>query len=340
MCAPQAEQKARRIIGIAVQRFASEHTWEITTSTLPLPGDEIKGRIIGREGRNIRSFEAATGVTVLVDEVPNAVVLSSFDPMRRDIAKEAMENLIQDGRIHPARIEEVVAKARENQEETILKAGEDALVKAGLPPMADEIVRALGRLKYRLSFSQNVLDHSVETAQLMGLMAAELGQDITVAKRIGLLHDLGKGMSQEIDGAHAIVGAEFLKRHGEAEEVVAAVASHHDDIPHEGIWHSLITAADAISAARPGARSEAMGTYVKRVESLERIGQSFPGVERVYAIQAGRELRVLVIPDQVNEEQSYALARDISRRIGDELQFPGQVRVTVIRETRCVEFAK
>ena len=336
----QAEQKARRLVGIAIQRFASEHTWEITTCTVQLPNDDIKGRIIGREGRNIRSFESATGVTVLIDDVPNAVVLSSFDPLRRDIAREAMEKLIQDGRIHPGRIEEIVAQVQQDMEQTMLRAGEEALGRVGLPPMADEIVRVLGRLKYRLSFSQNVLEHSIEVAQLMGLMASELGQDVTLAKRIGMLHDVGKALSQDIEGAHAIVGAEFLKRHGEPEEVTLAVASHHDDIPQDGLWHSLVTGADAISASRPGARSEAMTTYLKRVESLERIGASFPGVERVYAIQAGRELRVMVQPDQLNDEQAYELARNISHRISGEIQHPGQIRVVVIRETRCVEFAK
>jgi ribonuclease Y len=335
-----AEEKARWIISTAIQRYAGSHTFESTSSTLALPDNEIKGRIIGREGRNIRAFESATGVTVLIDDTPNAVVLSGFDPVRREIAREAMQRLILDGRIHPTRIEEVVTRVKSEMEETVLKAGEDAILRAGVAPIHTEIVRLLGRLKFRQSFSQNVLDHSVEVAHLMALMAGELGLDIQIAKRAGLLHDIGKAVNHEIEGPHAIVGADIIKRHGEPEAVVNGVASHHGEVQQNGPWGTLVGAADAISASRPGARSETLTTYIKRVEDLERIGMSFSGVEKVYAVQAGRELRVLVRPETLNDDQAFSLARNITRRIEDELQYPGQIRVTVIRETRCVEFAK
>ena len=335
-----AEDQARRIITLAIQRYAGEHTFETTTATVALTGDDIKGRIIGREGRNIRAFEAATGVTVLIDDTPNAVVLSGFDPVRREIARESMERLILDGRIHPTRIEEVVAKVSQEMEETILRSGEEAVSKVGLPPMPVEIIKVLGRLRFRLSFSQNILAHSIEVAQLMGLMAAELGLDTTAAKRAGLLHDIGKALSHEIEGAHAIVGADFIKRHGESDDVVNGVASHHDEVPHTNPLGILVSAADAISASRPGARSESMTTYLKRLEDLEKLGLAFPGVEKCYAVQAGRELRVMVQPDAINDEQAFALARNITRKIEEDLQYPGQIRVTVIRETRVVEFAK
>jgi ribonucrease Y len=336
----KAEEQARRIITIAIQRYAGNHTFETTTATVALQGDEIKGRIIGREGRNIRAFEAATGVTVLIDDTPNAVVLSGFDPVRREIAREAMQRLILDGRIHPTRIEEIVSKVREEMEETILKAGEEAVYKAGLPPLHMEIVRLLGTLRFRQSFSQNILEHSVEVAYIMGLLAAELGLDVLVAKRSGLLHDIGKGLNHEIEGSHAIIGADFIKRYGESDEVINAVASHHDEVPHTNLYGILVSAADAISASRPGARSETMTTYIKRLENLEKIGLSFAGVEKCFAVQAGRELRVIVQPEQVNDDQAAALARSVVRKIEDELQYPGQIRVTVVRETRCVEFAK
>jgi ribonucrease Y len=335
-----AEEKAKWIISTAIQRYAGSHTFESTSATLALQDNEIKGRIIGREGRNIRAFESATGVTVLIDDTPNAVVLSGFDPVRREIAREAMSRLIADGRIHPTRIEEVVAKVKSEMEEAVLKSGEDAIVRAGVAPMHTEIVRLLGRLKFRHSYSQNVLDHSVEVAHLMALMAGELGLDIQIAKRAGLLHDIGKAVNHEIEGPHAIVGAELIKRHGEPEAVVNGVASHHGEVEAKGPWGILVGAADAISASRPGARSETLTTYIKRVEDLERIGLSFEGVEKVYAVQAGRELRVLVQPERIGDDRAFKLARDITRRIEDELQYPGQIRVTVIRETRCVEFAK
>jgi ribonucrease Y len=335
-----AEEKAKWIISTAIQRYAGSHTFESTSATLALPDNEIKGRIIGREGRNIRAFEGATGVTVLIDDTPNAVVLSGFDPVRREIAREAMSRLIADGRIHPTRIEEVVAAVKTEMEESVLRSGEDAIIRAGVAPMHTEIVKLLGRLKFRQSYSQNVLEHSIEVAHLMALMAGELGLDIQIAKRAGLLHDIGKAVNHEVEGPHAIVGAEIIKRHGEPESVVNGVASHHGEVPANGPWGILVGAADAISASRPGARSETLTTYIKRVEDLERIGMSYQGVEKVYAVQAGRELRVLVHPEALNDEAAFRLARDITRRIEDELQYPGQIRVTVIRETRCVEFAK
>jgi len=336
----QAEDKARRIISLAIQRYAADHTFETTTATISLADPELKGRIIGREGRNIRAFEAITGVTVLIDDTPNAVVLSGFDPVRREIAREAMQRLILDGRIHPTRIEEVVAKVKDEMDETIPRLGHEAINKLGLPPMHDDVVRLLGKLHFRMSFSQNILDHSVEVAHLTGMIAAELGLDVTAAKRAGLLHDLGKAVSHEIEGPHAIVGADILKRLGESPEVVNAVASHHDEVPHEGPLGILVSAADAISGARPGARSETMTTYIKRLEDLERISLSFAGVEKAYAVSAGRELRIFVQPDKISDEQASVLARNIVRRVEDELQYPGQIRVTVVRETRVVEYAK
>ncbi len=336
----KAEEKARRIISTAIQRYAGTHAFETSTATVTLPNEEIKGRIIGREGRNIRAFEAVTGVTVLIDDTPNAVVLSGFDPVRRTVAREAMERLILDGRIHPARIEEVVAKVSQEIEETILRMGEEAVVKVGIPPLHLEIVKVLGRLHFRHSFSQNILSHSIEVAHLMGLMAGELGIDISSAKRAGLLHDIGKAMDHEIEGPHAIVGADFIKRYGEADEIVNGVASHHNEVPPTGLLGILVSAADAISASRPGARSETMTTYIRRVDDLERIAMSFPGVEKCFAVHAGRELRVFVQPDKINDDEAFMLARNIVKKVEETLQYPGQIRVTVTRETRCVEFAK
>ena len=336
----RAEEKARQIISIAIQRYASDHTFENSTSTIALPSEEIKGRIIGREGRNIRAFEAAAGVTILVDDTPGAVVISGFDPVRREIAREAMSRLIQDGRIHPTRIEEVVAAVTQEMEETVVRLGDEAVAKAGLPPMHPEIVKLLGRLHFRHSYAQNILDHSVEVAHLMALMAAELGVDITSAKRAGLLHDIGKAVNHEIEGPHAVVGADIIKRYGESEPVVNGVASHHNDVPPVGPLGILVSAADAISASRPGARSESTATYLKRIEDLERLASAMPGVEKAFAVQAGRELRVFVQPDKVNDEEAFVLARNIASKIQNDLQYPGQIKVTVIRETRCVEVAK
>lgn len=336
----RAEEKARQIITVAIQRYAGDQTFQNTTTTILLESADIKGRIIGREGRNIRAFENATGVTVLIDDEPGAVLLSGFDPVRREIAREAMLRLIQDGRIHPTRIEEVVAAVKAEMDETIIRKGEEAVARAGLPVMHPEISKLLGRLHYRQSFAQNLLDHSVEVAQLMALLAAELGVDVNLAKRAGLLHDIGKAVSHEIEGPHAVVGADIIRRHGECEEVVNGVASHHNDVPPVGPLGILVSAADAISASRPGARSESMTTYIKRVEDLEKIGGSFPGVEKCFAVQAGRELRVFVQPQSVSDDQAFALARNIVTKIESELQYPGQIRITVIREMRCVEVAK
>lgn len=336
----RAEDQAKRILGLAMQRYAGEHTFETSTATVALNGDDLKGRIIGREGRNIRAFEAATGVTVLIDDTPNAVVLSGFDPVRREVARQAMERLILDGRIHPTRIEEMVSKVAEEMEETIVRAGEDAVFKVGLPPFHPELVKLLGRLRFRSSFSQNILDHSIEVAHLAALMAAELGIDVSLAKRAGLLHDIGKAVNHEVEGSHALIGADLVRRHGESPEVTEAVAAHHDEIAPNSLLAIVLGAADTISASRPGARSESMTTYLKRLENLEHIGGGFPGVEKCYAVQAGRELRVIVQPGQVGDDQAQFLARNIARKIENDLQYPGQIRVIVVRETRCIEFAK
>jgi ribonuclease Y len=336
----RAEEKARKIIVTAIQRYAGNQTFESSSATIILESPELKGRIIGREGRNIRAFENATGVTVLIDDEPGAVILSAFDPVRREIAREAMMRLIQDGRIHPTRIEEAVTAVKSEMDETIVRKGEEAAARAGVPLLNPEIVKVLGKLHFRQSFTQNLLNHSVEVAELMALMASELGLDVNLARRAGLLHDIGKALSHEVEGPHAIVGADLIKRHGESAAVVNGVASHHNDVPPEGPWGILVSAADAISASRPGARSESMTTYLKRVEDLEKIGSSFAGVEKCFALQAGRELRVFVTPQSINDDQAFALARNIAAKIEGELQYPGQIRVTVIRETRCVEVAK
>jgi ribonuclease Y len=336
----RAEEKARKVIITAIQRYAGNQTFESSSATIVLESPELKGRIIGREGRNIRAFENVTGVTVLIDDEPGAVILSAFDPVRREVAKEAMLRLIQDGRIHPTRIEEIVSAVKAEMDDTIVRKGEEAVVRAGVTMMNPEIVKVLGKLHFRQSFAQNLLDHSVEVAQLMGLMANELGLDANVARRAGLLHDIGKALSHEVEGPHAVVGAELVKRHGENDAVVNGVASHHNDVPPEGPWGLLVGAADAISASRPGARSESMTTYLKRVEDLEKLGNEFAGVEKCFAVQAGRELRVFVQPQNVNDDQAFALARSIATKIEGQLQYPGQIRVTVIRETRCVEVAK
>ena len=336
----KSEEQARRVISLAIQRYSGPHTFETTTATVHLPSEDMKGRIIGREGRNIRSFEAVTGVTVLIDDTPNAVVLSGFDPVRREIARESMTRLILDGRIHPTRIEEVVAQVSRETEATIVRAGEEALLKCGLAGMHLEVIKVLGRLRFRHSFSQNILDHSIEVAQLMGLMAAELGVDPSAAKRAGLLHDIGKAINHEVEGSHALIGADFIKQHGESEDVVNGVASHHDEVPHTNLLGILVSAADAMSASRPGARLETMATYLRRLENLEQIALAFPGVDKCYAVQAGRELRVVVHPDLINDEEAAALARNLARKIESELHYPGQIRITVVRETRSIEFAK
>lgn len=335
-----AEEKARLILSTAIHRYAGEHTFANTTASIALQGDDMKGRIIGREGRNIRAFEAATGVTVLIDDTPGAVTLSGFDPVRREIAKEAMLRLIADGRIHPTRIEEVVSTVTQEINETILRIGSEAVQKAGLPPMHPEIVSLLGKLHFRHSYSQNILEHSIEVAHLMALMAAELGIDILSAKKVGLLHDIGKSVNHEVEGPHAIIGADILRRCGEPDVVVNGVASHHADVPPNGPLGILVGAADAISASRPGARSESMTIHLKRVADLEQIANGFEGVEKSFAVQAGRELRVFVRPEALDDRQALLLAKNIVGRIQNDLQYPGQIKVTVIRETRCVEVAK
>lgn len=335
-----AERESKKIITHAIQRYASSHTSDIVTSSVALPGDDMKGRIIGRDGRNIRALEAATGVNFLIDDTPEAVVVSGFDPIRREVAKQSLERLLMDGRIHPARIEEVVEKVQNDLNESIRAVGEETLFEVGIQGVEPELVRTLGRLKYRTSYTQNVLRHSVEVAQLMGLMAGELGLEPLIAKRIGLLHDIGKALDHAVEGGHAIIGADLLKRSGESQEVVNAVASHHEDVEAQSLYAVLCSAADAMSSSRVGARSETSGLYIKRLEKLEAIANGFEGVEKSYAIQAGREVRVIVQPDRVDDNAAMVMARDMSKKIESDLHYPGQIRITVIRETRCVEYAK
>jgi len=332
-----ADREAARIVTMAIQRYALSHASESMTSTVPLPSDDIKGRIIGREGRNIRTLEAVTGVNMLIDDTPEAVVISGFDPVRREIARQALEQLVADGRIHPARIEEVVQSVTENMEKTIYEAGEAAAYEAQVQGVPAEILRCIGRLKFRTSFSQNVLRHAIEVAHLMGMMAGELGLDPLIARRIGLFHDIGKALDHD---AHALIGAEFLKRNGEDPVVVNGVAAHHEDVPSEGLYGVLCSAADAISSSRPGARVETVGVYVQRLEKLEAIANRFEGVKKTFAVQAGREVRVMVDPGQISDQDAMVMARDISQQISATMQFPGQIKVVVVRESRCVEYAK
>jgi ribonucrease Y len=335
-----AEREARRLITIAIERCASNHVQTATNCTLTLPSEEMKGRIIGREGRNIRAFEAATGVNVLIDDTPQAVVLSGFDPVRRELARVTMERLVADGRINPARIEEEAAKVHEELEGTIRQAGEDAALRVGLQKVHPEVVKLLGRLKFRHSFAQNVLDHSVEVAQIEGMIAAEMGLNQQIAKRVGLFHDIGKAVDHEVEGSHAVIGAQLLRKYGEPEEVCQGVASHHHEVEPVTVYGILAGAADAISASRPGARSESMELYMQRLEKLEAIANGFPGVEKSYALQAGREIRVLVEPAKISDGEAMQLARSICKKIEEELQYPGQIKVIVVRETRVVEYAK
>ena len=335
-----AEREARRLITIAVERCASNYVQTATSCTLTLPSEEMKGRIIGREGRNIRAFEAATGINVLIDDTPQAVVLSGFDPVRRELARVTMERLVADGRINPARIEEEAAKVHEELEETIRQAGEDAVLRVGLHKVHPEVVKLLGRLKFRHSFAQNVLDHSIEVAQIEGMIAAEMGLNQQIAKRVGLFHDIGKAVDHEVEGSHAMIGAQLLRKYGEPEEVCQGVASHHHEAEPVTVYGVLAGAADAISASRPGARSESMELYLQRLEKLEAITNGFPGVEKSYALQAGREIRVLVEPAKISDNEAMQLARSICKKIEGELQYPGQIKVTVVRETRVVEYAK
>lgn len=336
----EADDKAKKIIAVAIQRYSGEYTFDSTSATVSLPSADIKGRIIGREGRNIRAFEMATGITVLIDDTPNAVVLSGFDPVRREIARTAMQKLIEDGRIHPTRIEEVVEKSREEIEQVITSQGYEAQQKVQVPHLNKEVTHLLGKLKFRLSYSQNILDHSIEVAHICGILAAELGCDVKIAKLCGLLHDIGKAINHEKEGGHAIVGADFLKEQGLSDEVVNGVASHHFEVEPIGPYGILVSAADAISAARPGARSESLNTYLSRIEALEKLADSFPGIKKSYAVHAGREVRVLANAEELSDEEAQKLAKSLARAIEDQLQYPGQIRVTVIRETRCVEVAK
>jgi ribonuclease Y len=335
-----ADKQAKKIISLAIQRHAADHVSETTVTSVPLPNDEMKGRIIGREGRNIRALEAATGVDVIIDDTPGAVALSGFDPIRKEVARITLERLIADGRIHPARIEEIVEKVKKEMEETVRETGKQAAFDLGIHDLHPELVKLLGRLKFRSSYGQNVLQHSKEVARLMGIMAAELRQDIQSAKRIGLLHDIGKAVDHEVEGAHATIGAEIARRYGEAAEVVHAIAAHHNDVEPSTISAVLASAGDAISAARPGARSESIEAYIKRLENLEKIAVSFRGVHHAYAIQAGREIRVMVEPDKVGDNEAVQIARDVTKKIQEELEYPGQIKVVVVRETRAVEYAK
>lgn len=336
----EAERKAREIISLAIQRCAVDHVVEATVSVVPIPNDDMKGRIIGREGRNIRTFETLTGADLIVDDTPEAVIISCHNPIRREIARRALEKLIADGRIHPARIEEMVEKAAKEVEDDIREAGEDAVFKAKVGKMHPELVKLLGKLKYRTSYGQNMLMHSLEVAHIAGVMAAELGEDISLAKRAGLLHDIGKAVDTDIEGTHSQIGAELARKFGELPEVIHAIEAHHGEVEPQTVLAVLVQAADAISASRPGARRESFEDYIRRLENLEKIASSFNGIEKAYAIQAGREIRVIVKPEFVDDALSAKLAYEIARRIENELKYPGQIKVTVIRETRSVDYAR
>ncbi|MDD2902394.1 MAG: ribonuclease Y [Syntrophales bacterium] len=335
-----ADRKAKDIIALAIKRYASDFVAEQTVSVVPLPNEEMKGRIIGREGRNIRALEAATGVDIIIDDTPEAVILSAFNPIRREVARRSLERLISDGRIHPGRIEEIVDKVNQELETNIREAGEEAAFDTGVHGLHPELIKLLGKLKFRTSYSQNVLKHSVEVCYLTGIMAAELGINVKHAKRAGLLHDIGKAVDQESEGVHALIGGDLSKRYGESPKVVHAVAAHHEDIPPESVLAVLVQAADTLSGARPGARREMLETYVKRLEDLEKIARSFNGISKSYAIQAGREIRLIVESDKINDEESALLCREVAKKIESDLTYPGQVKVTVIRETRTVEYAR
>jgi len=335
-----ADREAKKIIALAIQRIAAEQTAETTVSAVSLPNDEMKGRIIGREGRNIRAFELATGVDVIIDDTPDTVVVSCFDPVRREVARLSLEKLVADGRIHPGRIEEVVAKAREEVDAGIIDTGERAAYASGVHGLHQEVIKLIGRMRWRTSYGQNILNHSQEVAWLAGIMAAELGLDVAMARRGALLHDMGKVLTHEHEGTHVQLGVEMATRYGEHPLVINCIAAHHDDVPHESEISVLVQAADAISGSRPGARREAFETYVKRLEGLEKIASSYRGVEKVFAIQAGREVRVIVTPDEVDDARMSSLSEEIARRIESELQYPGQIKVMLIRETRAVDFAR
>ena len=336
----ESEAMAREIIGTAIQRCAADHASEVTVSVVPLPNDEMKGRIIGREGRNIRAIETLTGCDLIIDDTPEAITVSSFDPVRREVARLALEKLIQDGRIHPARIEEMVAKAQKEVNNTIRQEGERAAFETNIHGLNSEIIKLLGRMKYRTSYGQNVLQHSIEVSHIAGLIASELGADVAIAKRAGLLHDLGKSIDHEVEGSHVTIGVNLARKYKENEAVIHAIEAHHGDVEAHTVEACIVQAADTISAARPGARRENIENYVKRLEKLEEVTKSFPGIGSCYAIQAGREIRVMVKPEEVSEDQMVLLARDIAKKIEDELTYPGQIKVHLLRETKAVDYAK